>query len=171
MLIREPAHVHLAHAAFCCWSKLAAHSQPALQTGLMAHACLPTNYASSQSTFTGFCRNFIVIQIGRFSLIAQTAAPWRRLELPLMSPRCLRKEVALRGLVLVGPTWNCTRPPESTPSADRLLLEAGSNHTRASALSFLFEVSSKRTSKLRFRHPHWSLLSKFRPLFTSARRN
>ena len=37
--------------------------------------------------------------------------------------------VALRGLVLVGPTWNCTRPPESAPSADRLLLEAGSKTT------------------------------------------
>ena len=38
MLIRAPAHVHSTHAALCCWSKLAAHSQPALRTGLMAPA-------------------------------------------------------------------------------------------------------------------------------------
>ena len=41
MLIRAPAHVHSAHAALCCWSKLAAHSQPALRTGLMAPAWRP----------------------------------------------------------------------------------------------------------------------------------
>ena len=75
----------------------------------------------------------------------------------------LRNEVTLRGLVLVEPTWNCTRPPESAPSADRLLLEAGSNHTRASALSFLFEVSSKRTSNFGFAIRIGPLLSKFRP--------
>ena len=33
MLIRAHAHVHSAHAALCCWSKLAAHSQSALRTG------------------------------------------------------------------------------------------------------------------------------------------
>ena len=31
MLIRALAHVHPAHAALCCWSKLAAYSQPALR--------------------------------------------------------------------------------------------------------------------------------------------
>ena len=31
-----PAHEHSAHAALCCWSKLIAHSQPALRTGMMA---------------------------------------------------------------------------------------------------------------------------------------
>ena len=36
VLIREPAHVHSAHAALCCWGKLSDHSQPALRTGLMA---------------------------------------------------------------------------------------------------------------------------------------
>jgi hypothetical protein len=41
MLIRAPAHidshVHSAHAALCCWSREhAAHSQPALRSGLMA---------------------------------------------------------------------------------------------------------------------------------------
>ena len=41
MLIRAPAHVHSAHAALCCWSKLAAYSQPALRTGLMAPAWRP----------------------------------------------------------------------------------------------------------------------------------
>ena len=30
MPIRAPAHVHSAHTALCCWSKLAAHSQLAL---------------------------------------------------------------------------------------------------------------------------------------------
>ena len=35
MLMRAPEHVHTAHAALCCWSKLAAHSQPILRTGLM----------------------------------------------------------------------------------------------------------------------------------------
>jgi len=41
MLIRAPAHVHLAHASLCCWGKHAAHSQPALRTGLMAPAWNP----------------------------------------------------------------------------------------------------------------------------------
>jgi len=35
VLIRAPAHVHSAHAAPCCWGRLAAHPQPALRTGLM----------------------------------------------------------------------------------------------------------------------------------------
>jgi hypothetical protein len=38
MLIHASAHVHPAHAALCCWGKLAAHPQPALRTGLMAPA-------------------------------------------------------------------------------------------------------------------------------------
>ena len=39
MLTRAPAHVHSAHAALFCLSKLAAHSQPTLRTaGLMAPA-------------------------------------------------------------------------------------------------------------------------------------
>ena len=38
VLIRAPAHVHPTHAALCCWGKLPAPSQPALQTGLMAPA-------------------------------------------------------------------------------------------------------------------------------------
>ena len=38
MLIHAPVHVHSAHAALCCWSKLAAQSQSVLRTGLMAPA-------------------------------------------------------------------------------------------------------------------------------------
>ena len=38
MLLRASAHVHPAHAALCCWSKLAAHTQPALRTGRMGPA-------------------------------------------------------------------------------------------------------------------------------------
>ena len=48
--IRAPAHAHLAHAALICWSKLAAHSQPALRTGLMAPALAPCSmYFGSNS--------------------------------------------------------------------------------------------------------------------------
>ena len=39
--ILAPAHVHSAHAALFCWSKLAAHSEPTLRTGLMAPVWRP----------------------------------------------------------------------------------------------------------------------------------
>ena len=52
MLIRAPAHVHSARAALCCWSKLAAHSRLALQTGF-DRPCLVScsTYVGSNSLF------------------------------------------------------------------------------------------------------------------------
>ena len=49
MFIRALAHVHPAHEALCCWSKLAAHSQPTLRTGLVAPAWRPALCMGSNS--------------------------------------------------------------------------------------------------------------------------